>query len=115
MGITIYGLKNCDTCRKALKYVQSSGAEGSLIDVREQPPGSERLTQWCTMFGRDALVNKRSTTWRSLSDAEKSFTTDAEAVALLTQHPALMKRPVMINGPTSLLGFKAADVDALLK
>ncbi len=115
MSITLYGLKNCDTCRKALKYLQAKGADAELLDVRETPPTRQQLKDWCQKFGRDALVNKRSTTWRGLSDAQKEITSDAQAVALLREFPALMKRPVMDNGSALQLGFKPADADMLLQ
>ncbi len=115
MSITLYGLKNCDTCRKALKHIQAAGVAVSLIDVRETPPTGNQLKAWCQTFGRDAFVNKRSTTWRGLSDAQKDITSDSQAIALLVESPALMKRPVIVAGDTLQLGFKPAEVDKLLQ
>jgi len=115
MSITLYGLKNCDSCRKALKYIQSKGADVRLTDVREQAPTTTQLKDWCKHFGRDALVNKRSTTWRGLNDQQKDMGSDAQAVKLMVQSPTLMKRPVIVSGQHVLLGFNTGDVDKLLK
>jgi len=110
---TLYGLKNCDSCRKALKAILAAGADAELIDVRENPPSKKMLTQWCKIFGRDTLVNRRSTTWRGLSDEEKELSSDQIAVALLQIHPTLMKRPVIIQDGVLLLGFNADTIKAL--
>ena len=115
MTITLYGLKNCDSCKKALKHLTGQGADAVLIDVREQPPTAKQLKEWCQEFGRDVFVNKRSTTWRGLTEAQKAITSDAQALALIQTSPTLMKRPVIVAGKKKLIGFKASDVDQLLK
>lgn len=114
MTIKLYGLKNCDSCKKALKYLTSQGADAVLIDVRDQPPTAKQLKTWCREFGRDAFVNKRSTTWRGLTEAQKTITSDAQAVTLIQASPTLMKRPVIVAGKKMLIGFNANDVDQLL-
>ena len=82
----IYGLKNCDACRKALRA--NPGA--TLRDIRKEPLSATDRTRFLAVFG-DKLINQRSTTWRGLSEAERAQTPDA----LLAAHPALMKRPVI--------------------
>lgn len=114
MSITLYGLKNCDSCKKAQKYIEGKGGEAVLVDVRENPPTKTQLKQWCASFGRGALVNKRSTTWRGLSDVDKDIQSDAQAIELIIASPALMKRPVIISGQHALLGFNANDIDSLV-
>ncbi|MFK8030589.1 MAG: Spx/MgsR family RNA polymerase-binding regulatory protein [Gammaproteobacteria bacterium] len=114
MTIKLYGIKNCDSCKKALKYLTAQDVDAELIDVREQPPTTKQLKEWCQEFGRDAFVNKRSTTWRGLSDTQKAITSDAQALALIKESPTLMKRPVIVAGETLLLGFKAGDLDQLI-
>lgn len=109
----LYGLKNCDSCRKALKSISAAGIDATLIDVRDQRLGKAMLTIWCRKFGHEKLLNRRSTTWRSLSDEEKSLDSNKAAVELLIQHPTLMKRPVIIQGDTLLLGFDNDTISQL--
>lgn len=92
----LYGLKNCDTCRKALKLLPSA----ELIDVRAQGVPFVTMQAASTKFG-PALVNTRSTTWRGLSEEERA----RPALELLAQHPALMKRPLIEANGTLYLGW----------
>ena len=103
--IRIYGLKACDTCRKAVKALE--GAE--LVDIRDTPLAPEMLDRALTQFG-DALVNTRSTTWRGLSDAERA----GAPRDLLVEHPALMKRPLIEADGTLHLGWGKDTQGALL-
>lgn len=96
----IYGLKTCDSCRAAVKTLAGRGAV--LLDVRETPLDAETRARFLEAFG-EALVNRRSTTWRGLSEAERA----AAPEALLAAHPALMKRPVIEDGAALYLGWDA--------
>lgn len=100
----LYGLKNCDTCRKALKQLP----EARLVDVRGEGVPSEILSAALTQFG-DRLINTRSTTWRGLSEEDRT----AAPLALLQQHPALMKRPLIQVGGVLHLGWDKATQEAL--
>jgi Spx/MgsR family transcriptional regulator len=93
--VKIYGIKNCDTCRKAVKAL---GAE--LHDVRETPLSIEQLEGFFAAFGQ-ALVNTRSTTWRNLDETARK----TDPLKLLQQHPTLMKRPVIERGNELFLGW----------
>lgn len=94
----IYGLKTCDTCRKALKALEGRGAV--LVDIRAEPLAPETRARFRAAFG-EALVNRRSTTWKALSEAERATAPEA----LLAAHPALMKRPVIEAGGALHLGW----------
>lgn len=96
----LYGLKTCDTCRKALRELEAAGHEVEFVDVRQAPLDRASRTQFLDAFGM-ALVNRRSTTWRGLSEAERSAAPDA----LLALYPALMKRPVIEDGSALYLGW----------
>lgn len=109
----VYGLKNCDTCKKAIKALEAAGADFTVIDVRADGVSADLLADWLGKLGSDALVNRRSTTWRGLSDAEKASAEGEGAVALMTQHPTLMKRPVIVVGDTVHVGW-TKDVQAAL-
>ena len=99
----LYGLKNCDTCRKAAKVL---GVE--VTDARATPLTHDELSTFRDAFG-DALLNTRSTTWRGLSAAEQG----GDMIDLLIQHPALMKRPVISASGTLYLGWKKDVQEAL--
>jgi len=86
----IYGLKNCDKCRLASKTLLNSGQEVSFIDVRSDGISLKLLENFYSIFGVE-LVNKRSTTWRSLSLSEQK----QDPIELLIKYPALMKRPII--------------------
>lgn len=99
----LYGLKTCDTCRNAARVLEAAGKTVEFRDVRADPLSEEALGRFEAAFG-DALVNRRSTTWRGLSEAERS----APALTLLARHPALMKRPVIEDGEVLTLGWDKA-------
>ena len=86
----IFGLKNCDKCRLALKTLLSAGVNVSLVDVRYDGISVKRLEGFYKKFGSE-LVNKRSTTWRNLSEDEKI----QDIIPLLVKYPTLMKRPII--------------------
>ena len=86
----IFGLKNCDKCRLALKSLLGSGVNVSLVDVRSDGISAEQLEDFYKKFGSE-LVNKRSTTWRNLPEDEKT----QDIIPLLVKYPTLMKRPII--------------------
>ena len=95
---TLYGLKNCDTCRKARKWLDRFGIAHDFVDVREQLPAPDMFVAWKDgVGGWDALVNKSSTTWRQLPDNRKAAGSDAEWKLLLREYPQLIRRPVVVT------------------
>ncbi len=102
----IFGLKNCDTCRKAIKQLADCKQNLSYVDVRADGISKEDLTKIVEIFG-DAAINRASTTWRSLSDEAREKPT----LELLADHPTLMKRPVIEADGQWTIGWKA-DVQA---
>ncbi|MGY6706562.1 arsenate reductase family protein [Roseinatronobacter sp.] len=104
MTHVIYGIKTCDTCRKARKALP----DAEFHDMRETPPDAATIGRFLDAFG-DALVNKSSTTWRGLSNSDKT----RPAADLLAENPTLMKRPVIDTGDKLFLGWKA-DVQTAL-
>ena len=94
---TIFGLKNCDTCKKALKWLDRFGVPHAFIDYREHKPSPETLIEWAGKAGGfEALVNKSSTTWRQLPPNRKAPGSDAEWKLLLKEYPQLIRRPVVV-------------------
>ncbi|WP_135075717.1 ArsC family reductase [Terasakiella sp. SH-1] len=112
--IKFVGLKNCDTCRKAKKWLEAEGFDYEYQDVRADGLNAEDLSVWAGKVGWEALLNRRGTTWRTLDEAQKSDVDEAKAIALMVEHPALMKRPVFQSGDQIILGFKQEQMDALL-
>ena len=102
----LYGLKTCDTCRKARKWLDGH-ATYDYRDVRADGLTRELLDDWFARVDWQTLVNRRSTTWKSLSAAERENLSRESAVDLLIQNPTLLKRPVLDTGTALLVGFDA--------
>ena len=102
----LYGLKACDTCRKARQAIEKAGESVDFIDVRERPLSAGQVAQFFAEFGED-LINRRSTTWRGLDESARS----KAPLDLLKAHPTLMKRPVIQSKNATTLGWNA-DVQA---
>ena len=102
----LYGLKNCDSCRKALKDLRAAGYAPELVEVRTAPVPAELMAKAFAQF-EGMLLNKASTTWRALTEEEKAY----DVLDLLARYPNLMKRPLIVKGDKMTLGWKA-DVRA---
>ncbi len=115
--IVVYGLKNCDSCRKAQKLLEAAGRPYRFHDLRADGLPADRLAQWLATAGWETLLNRRSTTWRDLPEAEKSGLDAQAAARLLQRHPTLIKRPVSeLDGTASgrlLVGLGPAEQKAL--
>ena len=109
MSLTLYGLKNCDTCKKALKALEGVGKDVHFVDIRAEADLPSLVPTWLEAAGSDLLINRRSTTWRGLSDAER----EADPVALLAANATLIKRPVIEAGDAIHVGW-SKDVQAAL-
>lgn len=109
----VYGLKNCDTCRKAMKWLAAEGFESQLHDVRKEGLEPEQVAFWARAVGWELLLNRRGTTWRGLDEAEKADLTEAKAIGLMEAAPALMKRPIFVSGDTVHVGFKPVDLETI--
>lgn len=100
----LYGLKTCDTCKKALKALDAAGHAPEFVDLRATPVPPEQIADWLGAFGEEALVNRRSTTWRGLDEVDRA----RPAQELLVAHPTLIKRPVIEDGTRKSVGWDAA-------
>ncbi|MFV1998379.1 MAG: ArsC family reductase [Acidiferrobacterales bacterium] len=103
--ITVYGIKNCDTVKKACRWLDAKGLEYELHDFRIDGITKDQVTSWARTLGWEALLNRRSTTWRNLGAKEKSALTESKAISLMVKNPTLIKRPVVNIGKRYLLGF----------
>jgi len=111
--LTVYGIKNCDTCRKALKWLSAEGIEHTFHDFRVDGLDPANVARWADAAGWEKLLNRRGTTWRNLSDAEKDGVDEAKAETLMAGNPTLIKRPVFETGGKVLVGFSADEQAAL--
>ena len=104
---TLYGLTNCDTCRKARKWLDRFGIAHDFVDYRDVRQSPEKLVAWKEQLGGwDAMINKSSTTWRTLPENRKSPGSDAEWKLLLKEYPQLGRRPVVVTDDgTTTQGF----------
>ena len=104
---TVYGLDNCDTCKKARNWLNRFELPHTFVDYRAQRVPPETLKAWAAQLGGwDKLINRASTTWRQLPEARKAPASDPEWTLLLKEHPALVKRPVLVTDDgTVSVGF----------
>lgn len=107
MGVTVYGLAKCDTCRKARNWLTRFDIDHQFVDYRDQRIEPATLKAWADQLGGfDRLLNRASTTWRNLPEARRSPGSEPEWQLLLREHPALIKRPVLVTGDgTVSVGF----------
>ena len=101
--ITVYGIKNCDTVKKALKWLADHNIEHKLHDYRVDGLDTAFLQQAEAQFGWENLVNKRSTTWRNLEDDVKKTLSKATALSVLAENPTLIKRPIILQEGKALI------------
>lgn len=106
--VTVYGLATCDTTRAARKWLDAQGIAHGFHDVRADGLSKALVDGWVKQLGWEKILNKASTTWRELPEAEKIGIDQKRAVALLLAHPTLVKRPVLDRGGALSVGFKAA-------
>ncbi len=110
----LYGIKSCDSCRKARKWLDEQGRAPAWHDLREDGIDADTIDRWLAAVGTETLVNRRSTTWRGLDEDERARAMDENtAASLLAQQPTLIKRPVIESGGRILVGFDAAVKQAL--
>lgn len=111
--IVIYGLKACDSCRKAQAIAEAAGAAWRLHDLRADGLPADRFAQWLERVGWEALLNRRSTTWRALPEADKAELDAGAAARLMERHPTLIKRPVIEAGDRLIVGLAPSQAAAL--
>ena len=113
--ITLYGISNCDTIKKAKKHLTDNNIEFTFHDYRKEGVNEQMVAEFADKLDWEQLVNKRGTTYRALSDEQKKNLTKQNAIQLLVQQPAMIKRPVLVNGTDFYLGFKVAQYDEIFK
>lgn len=110
----MYGIPNCDTVRKARKFLESHNIDYEFHDFKKQGLGIDTIQTWINKQPLDTLVNKRSTSWKQLSDEQKAALTSGNDLSTLTEMPTLIKRPVLEINESLLIGFSQAEYEEQL-
>jgi arsenate reductase len=105
MTLTVYGIPNCDTVKKARVWLGDKGQDFTFHDFRKDGLSAEMVTRWLAQVPMDKLLNKRGTSWRKLPGADKANEDAAHLIALMVENPTLIKRPVMEAGDQVTVGF----------
>ena len=113
MTVTLYGIKNCDTVKKARKWLDANSVPYTFHDFRVDGINKTLVNNFLKAVDVDTLVNKRGTTWRKLSDEEKEIKTKAQAVELMIENPAIIKRPVLDVNKKITVGFNVENYKSL--
>lgn len=109
MSIQVYGIPNCGTCKKALKWLQENGVDYEFINTKDHPPSREMIQAWVKSLGSQPMRNTSGQSYRSLGDEKKTWT-DQEWIEAFTKDAMLLKRPVFVKDKTAVLvGFKEQD------
>lgn len=106
--LKIYGIRNCDTVKKTLAYCKQHHIAVDFVDFKKTPPTAEQLQQWAQQIDWSILMNKRGTTYRQLSDADKADMTEDKALALLCAYPSMIKRPLCQRASVCWVGYDEA-------
>jgi arsenate reductase len=115
MAITLYGIPNCDTVKKARTWLESHGIEAQFHDYKKVGIDRPRLLAWCREFGWEKVLNRAGTTFRKLDDAQTEGLTEARAITLMLAQPSLIKRPMLDIDGRRVLGFKPEAYAAAFK
>jgi arsenate reductase len=111
----IYGIKNCDTMKKAMTWLDENGIAYEFIDYKKAGIAAAGLPDWNQRAGWETLLNRRGLMWKKLSEAERADVDEAKALQLMAQYPALIKRPVLDTGKQLLVGFSPESYAEILK
>ncbi len=105
----MYGIPNCDTIKKARKWLEAEGVDYQFHDYRKQGIDDELVKEFCLSLGWENVLNKRGTTYRQLSQEQKDSLNEENAIALLVEQPSMIKRPIVRHNDKLELGFSAAS------
>ena len=107
--LTVYGINQCDSCRKAIKWLDGQGLEYRFHDIRSDGLAADLVKSWLDSSFADSLVNRRSTTWRQLNEDQRLYEGNA-LLELLLEHPTLIKRPVFVTDRIIAVGFNPKEL-----
>jgi Spx/MgsR family transcriptional regulator len=112
MSITLYGIPNCDTVKKARSWLDGKGIAYAFHDYKKAGADAAKLSAWCEALGWEAVLNRTGTTFRKLPDAEKAGLDMAKAIKLMLDQPSMIRRPMVEHPAGLLVGFKLPEWEA---
>lgn len=113
--LTIYGIRNCDTMKKAFTWLDQAGIAYQFHDYKKEGAPEPALKRWIDELGWENVLNRRGTTWRKLPEADRQRMDATRALRAATENPSLIRRPVLEQGTILLLGFDVAQWQAALR
>ncbi len=114
-NVTIYGIKNCETMKKARAWLDARHVAYTFHDYKAAGIDRATLERWAGVAGWEILLNRAGTTFRALPDAKKEGLSEKQAIALMLEQPSMIKRPVLAAGPKLIVGFKAEQYAAVFE
>ena len=115
-ALFVYGIPNCDITKKALGWLKDNSIAFAFHDYKKEGISKPKLEEWCKEVGWEILLNKKSTTWRSLTTAEQaSVINQAAAIKIMMDNNSIIKRPVIVAGNKLIIGFKEENYSKQLK
>lgn len=114
MTITLYGIPNCDTVKKARTWLAEKGHDHVFHDYKKSGIDEEQLSHWCDVLGWEKVLNRAGTTFKKLPDGEKVDLDRTKAIALMLAQPSMIKRPIVTHPGGVLVGFKPDEWSAQL-
>lgn len=115
MTLTLHGIPNCDTVKKARDWLAAAGVAYAFHDYKKVGVDEAALRRWCAAKGWDVLLNRAGTTFKKLADADKADLSEDKAIALMLAQPSMIKRPVLEGDGLLLVGFKPEIYEAVIK
>jgi len=115
MTVHMYGIPNCDTIKKARKWLAEHDIVYTFHDYKKEGVDTALLQTWCEQVGWEVVLNKRGTTWRRLSDDDKQAVNENNVQALLCEHSSMIKRPVLVVGKDIVVGFSTTTYETLFE
>jgi arsenate reductase (glutaredoxin) len=115
MPATLYGIKNCDTMKKARAWLDANGVAYAFHDYKAQGIDRARLESWARDVGWETILNRAGTTFRKLPEADRAGLDEGRALALMLDQPSMIKRPVLDLGGKLIVGFKAEQYEAAVR
>ena len=111
--VKMYGIKNCDTVRKAIKWLNSKDVDSEFFDLKKVALDDVLINEWLENVGQDKLINKRGLTWRKLAAEDKLLNNPEDVIRVIQNNPTVVKRPVLFNGRFWTVGFEPTSWDDL--
>ena len=113
--VILFGIKNCDTMKKAFNWLTSNGVDYEFTDYKKAGVAAAHLADWSQRAGWETLLNKRGLTWKKLTEVERADVNETKAIELMAQYPSLIKRPVLDTGRQLIIGFTPENYAEQLK